>query len=72
MSELSVTSEWEFLIGYPLEEAEQILREEAVPFEIRFTAAPDKVSSIEDAYVIAVRGGEVVVLICASTDWDVN
>ena len=72
MSDLSTSSEWEFLIGYPLEEAERILQEEGIPYEIGFTAAPKKVSSPEDASVIAVRARAPLFLICASPDWNVN
>lgn len=76
MSEASRLNEWDFLIGFPLEEAEQILQEEAVSYELLFTAAPGKVSSQEDAFVIAVRDHQArpgtLVLVCASTDWTVN
>lgn len=72
MSDLNRTLEFEFLIGYPLEEAEQILQEEAVSYEVKFTAAPNKVSSDEDASVIAVRGEEPLILICARPDWNVK
>lgn len=75
-------SEWDFLIGYPLDEALQILHEEDVSYELLFTAAPGKVSSEEDAFIIAVRevdepdivrGTTVsLILICASADWNVN
>lgn len=65
------STEWQFLIGYPLEEAQHLLWEEQIPFELQFTAAPGKVSSEEDAYVIAVRTGEPLVLICASPNWTV-
>lgn len=71
-------SEWDFLIGYPLEEAQQILLEEAVSYEILFTAAPGKVSSQEDAFVIAVRtvddesSAVSLIIVCASADWTVN
>jgi hypothetical protein len=72
LSDQRRTSEWEILIGYPLEEAEQILKEEMVPFEVKFTVAPGEVSSSEDAYVVAVRDGEILGLICASPDWNVK
>ncbi len=71
-------SEWDFLIGFPLEEAQQILQEEAVSYELLFTAAPGKVSSEEDAFVIAVRvvdehsSETALVIVCASADWTVN
>ncbi|NMB20515.1 MAG: hypothetical protein GX979_06590 [Firmicutes bacterium] len=66
--------DWEFLIGYPLEEAEQILQEEGVSYRLQFTAAPGKVSSQEDAFVIAVRSDEsgTLDLVCASADWTVS
>ena len=71
-------TDWDFLIGYPLDEARQILQEEAVSYELQFTAAPGKVSSEEDAFVIAVRNGQsltelvTLVIVCASADWTVN
>lgn len=70
-------ADWDFLIGYPLDEARQILQEEAVSYELQFTAAPGKVSSEEDAFVIAVRSGDPsrnvgLIMICASADWTVN
>ncbi|HKM43813.1 MAG TPA: hypothetical protein VJZ70_07450 [Limnochordia bacterium] len=75
MSEPGKTAtDWDFLIGYPLDEAQQILQEEALSYELLFTAAPGKVSSEEDAFIIAVRGGDVgtLVLVCASADWTVG
>lgn len=72
MSERKSMSEWEFLIGYPLDEAEELLREEAVAYEIRRTAAPLNEPSGEELYVIAVRSGNPLCLICASPEWDVN
>lgn len=72
MSEQKTMSEWEFLIGYPLDEAEEILREEAVAYTIKRTAAPFRDSSGEELYVIAVRSGNPLCLICASPDWEVN
>ncbi len=67
-----VVAEWDFLIGFPLDEARQILEEEAVSYKLQFTAAPSKVSSQEDAFVIAVRDGDPLVIICASPNWGVN
>ena len=70
---------WDFLIGYPLDEAQQILQEEAVSYELQFTAAPGKVFSEEDAFVIAIRcenhplaAVAGLVIVCASADWTVN
>ncbi|MCK9527029.1 MAG: hypothetical protein M0R49_14015 [Limnochordia bacterium] len=76
MSELSkAVLDWEFLVGYPLSEAQQILQEEAVSYELQFTAAPGKVSSAEDAFVISVQDGaflaKTLVVVCASADWTV-
>jgi len=76
LSEGNRLHHWDFLIGYPLEEAEQILKEEAVSYKLLFTAAPGKVSSEEDAFVIAVRdhntAAGTIVLVCASSDWTIN
>jgi len=71
-------ADWEFLIGFPLDEAQQVLQEEGVSYELQFTAAPGKVFSEEDAFVIALRSGQAageaatLVVICASNDWTVN
>jgi len=73
-------SEWEFLIGYPLEQAEDLLKEENVAFQVIWTAAPKHQgsgppasgSAEDDAYVIAVRSGHPVSLICAVPDWNVD
>ena len=55
MSKQQEFAEWEFLIGYPLEQAEELLKEENVAFEVIWTKAPKRASSVqEDAYVIAV------------------
>ncbi|NLL47130.1 MAG: hypothetical protein GX249_00965 [Firmicutes bacterium] len=66
--------DWDFIIGYPLEEAEEALQEEGISYRLQFTAAPGKVSSQEDAFVIAVRGddSDTLCLVCASTDWTVS
>jgi hypothetical protein len=71
-------SEWEFLIGYPLEEAEQVLREEAVDYQVIVTAAPKRQASHEElddadsVCVIAVRSGSPLTLVCAGHDWNVS
>lgn len=70
--DLRPAQEWCFLIGYSWEEAEQLLTEKAMSFQLQLTAPPGKTSSPEDSYVIAVRAGEPLVVICASPDWDVN
>lgn len=67
-----MSEQWDFLIGYPLDEAKEVLAEENVPFLVEYTSPPFKASSSEDAYVIAVRMGEPLVIICAGTDWTVN
>ncbi|HBG02828.1 MAG TPA: hypothetical protein DDW87_14895 [Firmicutes bacterium] len=78
MSEAGQTAtEWDFLVGYPLDQAQQILDEEAVSYQVQFTAAPRKESPVEDvscgdALVIAVRNLEPLVLICAYPNWDVS
>jgi len=73
-------SEWEFLIGYPLEQAQEILLEEGVAFEVIWTAAPKyqghvpsrDEDSAEDTRVVAVRRGSPVGLVCAVQDWNVD
>ncbi|HHT91616.1 MAG: hypothetical protein QM451_00655 [Bacillota bacterium] len=78
MSEVGAsTTQWDFLVGYPLDQAKQVLQEEAVPYRLQFTAAPGKGSSEEetsegDAFIIAVRALEPLVLICAYPDWNVS
>jgi hypothetical protein len=63
---------WDFLIGYSLEEAKEVLQEEQIDYEVLFTAPPGKMVTLEDVRVIAVRTNESVVLICAEMDWAVN
>ncbi|MGI6693300.1 MAG: hypothetical protein ACOX46_05805 [Limnochordia bacterium] len=78
MSAHHESSEWEFLIGYPLEQAAEILKEESAAYEVIWTSAPKKqtVTSSqdpgEDAYVIAVRSGSPLGLVCAVQDWHVE
>ena len=62
----------EFLIGYSLEEAEEVLQEEQVEYTVLFTAPPKKQPSFDDVRVIAVRMEEHVVLICADMNWSVS
>lgn len=76
--------EWEFLIGYPLEQARELLEEEGVPFAVVWTAAPKKQASPtqgvvpeeewekDEAFVIAVRSGSPLGLVCAYQDWNVG
>lgn len=76
--ETNNSTNWDWLIGYPLEEATEILIEEGTSHKLQFTAAPGKQSTTEDAFVIAVRNNNLLsqelplVLICATTDWSVN
>ncbi|NMA61617.1 MAG: hypothetical protein GX956_07035 [Firmicutes bacterium] len=69
---LRTEENWDFLIGYPFEEAEDALKEEAVAFVVKFTAPPGKSCDQEEALVIAVRPGQPLEIICASPDWTVN
>lgn len=59
-------------MGYPLDEAQELLAAEAVSFIVKFTAPPGKFSSEEEAVVIAVRQGSTIEIICASPDWTVT
>jgi hypothetical protein len=44
-----------------------------VAFEVIWTKAPKRASSVqEDAYVIAVRSGSPLTLVCAAPDWIVD
>ncbi len=70
--DLRTEESWDFLIGFPWEEAEELLREEAVSYVVKCTAPPKKLCSFEEAAVIAVRPGEPLVIICASPDWTVD
>lgn len=63
---------WYFLVGYPLEEAIEVLEGEAVDFIVKFTAPPSKSPDQDEAIVISVRSGEPIQIICASPDWTVN
>ncbi len=70
--ELRNEGSFDFLIGYPWEEAEEILNEEAVDFVVKYTAPPGKSCDQEEALVITVRAGDPLEIICASPDWTVN
>lgn len=65
-------NEWEFLIGYPLEEAKSVLLDEGAEFVLTKTSAPGKTFVLEEAYVIAVRQNEPLEIICSSPDWTVG
>lgn len=64
--------EWGFLIGYPWEEAQELLDEEEVAYELRLTTPPKKVATWEGARVVALRFGEPLVVICSPEDWTVE
>lgn len=64
--------DWTLLVGYPLEEAEEVLREEGVDFELLITSSPRKTSDTSDLRVIAVQTAEKVRLVCGTPDWSVN
>lgn len=70
--QIDPAEKWNFLIGYPLHEAEEVLREEAAEYVVQFTAPPNKDCERPEALVIAVRVGDPAVLVCASPDWTVN
>lgn len=65
-------TDWDLLIGYSVPEAEEILQEEGIPYQLQFTAPPGKKTIREDSRVIAVQEREKIVLICASADWTVS
>lgn len=72
MSRELIPGNWDSLVGYPLEEAKDILQDEAVDFVVKFTAPPGKFPDQDEAIVIAVRFGQPLQIICASPDWTVN
>ncbi|NLJ80557.1 MAG: hypothetical protein GX335_06005 [Firmicutes bacterium] len=65
-------ADWDLLVGYSLEEAEQVLQEEEVDYRLQFTAPWGKRPDPEAARVIAVQNKEKLVLICATADWTVS
>lgn len=65
--------DWTLLVGYSREEAEEVLQEEEVNWEVVITSPPRKQADEEELRVIAVQVLEIKVrLICASPDWSVN
>lgn len=65
--------DWTLLVGYSREEAEEVLQEEEVNWEVVITSPPRKQADEEELRVIAVQVLESKVrLICASPDWSVN
>lgn len=67
-----MSENWDFLIGYPLEEAEEILAEENVTYQIQTIVAPKKDTSTEEMRVIAVRKKEPIQLVSTGADWSVK
>jgi hypothetical protein len=64
--------DWTLLVGYSREEAEEILQEEAVSYEIVVTAPPRKTADPEELRVIAVQTNDKLRLIVGTPDWSVN
>ncbi len=65
--------DWTLLVGYSREEAEEVLQEEQVNYEVIITSPPRKKADEDDLRVIAVQTLEDKVrLICASPDWSVS
>ncbi|HOB07995.1 MAG: hypothetical protein WAP20_00765 [Limnochordia bacterium] len=68
--------DWTLIIGYPLEEAIEYLREEEQPYRVVVTAPPNKRETTSDdeseLRIIAVRSADGCLdLICAVGDWSV-
>lgn len=68
----NIEEDWAFLLGYPWEEARQLLQEGAINYKPCLTAAPNKKATWEGARVIALRFGEPLVVICAAEDWTIE
>ena len=69
--------DWALIIGYPLDEAVEYLREEQQPYRVVITAPPNKreVEADDDSElrIIAVRpASEFLELVCATCDWSVS
>lgn len=69
---LNLEHTWQSIIGYPWEEARELLRGEAVDYKVRLTSAPGKPASLEESRVIALRLGAPLVVICANQDWTIQ
>lgn len=67
-----MSGNWDFLIGYPLEEAEEILAEENIAYQIQHIVAPRKAISTEGIRVIAVREGNPLQIISTGADWSIK
>lgn len=65
-------NEWEFLIGYPIEEAKNVLLDGGAKFVLTKTSAPGKTFVHDEACVVAIRHSEPLEIIYASPDWTVG
>lgn len=68
----NIEEDWEFIVGWPWEEARLALQEGGVNFQPRLTAAPNKSGTWEGARVIVLRAGNPLVVLCAGEDWTVE
>jgi len=69
--------DWTLVIGYPLDEAIEFLREEEQPYRIVVTAPPSKRETGEEddaeLRIVAVRSAsDCIELVCAVCDWSVS
>ncbi|HHT37304.1 MAG: hypothetical protein ACE3NC_08310 [Candidatus Wallacebacter cryptica] len=70
--------DWTLIIGYPLHEAVEYLREEQQDYRVIMTAPPKKRDAVpEDAEdsvrIIGIRSvSDCLELICAACDWSVR
>lgn len=63
--------EWGLLVGYPVDDARECLRDEGVEYRLVETASPGaEPTELGELRVIAVRPGESAIeLVCARDDW---
>ncbi len=64
--------DWVLLVGYSREEAEEVLKEEEMDYEIVITTPPRKAADEDDLRVIAVQTNDKLRLILGTPDWSVN
>jgi len=64
--------DWVLLVGYSREEAEEVLKEEAVDYEMIVTCPPRKAADPDDLRVIAVQSNDKLRLVLGTPDWSVS
>ena len=70
--------DWNLLLGYPLEDAIEYIKEENIEYRVVVTAPPKKRNNnlgieSEEARIIGIRPAtDYLELICAMVDWSIS